>query len=152
MPTCAPELTAPSANEVRELAADWYHKLDVHAPLVDLLPLVSKDAVMKFPEATLRGLADFEGWYERVIRIFFDEVHTVKSVQLGAPKGNSAVTVQVVVHWEASVWNPPAHKSQRIKLDAYQTWVVARDEKSERAVITQYTVDKLVYDADSAKL
>jgi hypothetical protein len=132
------------------LAAQWYRKLDVHAPLVELLPLVDENAEMKFPEATLRGLADFENWYERVIRIFFDEVHTVKSVKTEMVE--EGARVKVVVRWEASVWNSPAATSQRIKLDAYQTWLVRRSETTGAPVIVQYTVDELKYDKDSARL
>jgi hypothetical protein len=142
--------TTITETEVRQLATQWYRKLDVHAPLVELLPMVHVDAEMKFPEATLRGLADFEAWYERVIRIFFDEVHTVRDVQV-EPQGES-VRVKVVVRWEASVWTPPAAYSQRIKLDAYQTWTVRRDEVTDRPVITEYIVDELVFDDDSARL
>jgi hypothetical protein len=105
---------------------------------------------MKLPEATLRGLADFESWYERVIRIFFDEVHTVKSVK--SELTDDGARVKVVVRWEASVWNPPAATSQRIKLDAYQTWTVRRSDTSGEPVIAQYTVDELKYDRDSARL
>lgn len=144
--------TAPlTSAEISALAAAWYRKLDVHAPLVELLPMVSADGLeMKFPEATLRTLAEFEGWYERVIRIFFDEVHTVKEVR--SEIDGDGANVKVVVHWEASVWNPPAAASQRIKLDAYQTWYVARSPETGKPVIVSYTVDELRYDADSAKL
>ena len=76
MPTATATETLTVA-EVKQLAAEWYRKLDVHAPLIELLPLVAEDAEMKFPEATLHGQAEFEGWYEGVIRIFFDEVHTL---------------------------------------------------------------------------
>lgn len=139
-----------TTQSVKKLAADWYHKLDVHAPLVELLPMVADDAEMKFPEATLKGLAEFEGWYERVIRIFFDEVHTLKQVDVKL--NGDAADVKVIVHWEASVWNPPAAKSQRIKLDAYQTWIVKRSPISGDPVIATYIVDRLEYTADSAKL
>jgi hypothetical protein len=137
--------------EVQTLAATWYKKLDVHAPLVELLPLVASEGLeMVFPEATLRSPAEFEGWYERVIRIFFDEVHTLKQVKPVITADGAEV--KVVVHWEASVWNPPAAASQRIKLDAYQTWRVVRDSDTDKPVIVRYTVDELKYDADSAKL
>jgi hypothetical protein len=140
-----------TAAEIQTLAAAWYKKLDVHAPLVELLPLVASEGLeMVFPEATLRSPAEFEGWYERVIRLFFDEVHTLKQVE--SKITDDGAHVQVVVHWEASVWNPPAAKSQRIKLDAYQTWRVVRDPQTDRPVIIRYTVDELKYDADSAKL
>jgi hypothetical protein len=150
MPTSSPVLSAPSAAEVKKLATEWYQKLDVHAPLVELLPLVAEDARFKFPEATLKGQADFEGWYERVIRLFFDEVHTLKSVDVVQTGGDA--NVKVVVHWEASVWTPPAAKSQRIKLDAFQTWVVRRCGETERPVIAKYVVDNLEFEKDSARL
>ena len=143
---------APLTNsEIKKLATDWYRKLDVHAPLAEVTPMItSKGLEMKFPEATLRTPADFAGWYDRVIRIFFDEVHNVKEV--AATITDEGADVKVVVHWEASVWHPPAANSQRIKLDAYQTWHVKRCPQTDRPVIVRYTVDKLDYAKDSARL
>jgi hypothetical protein len=138
-------------SEIKELTAVWYKKLDVHAPMVDVLPLLGEDGVeMKFPEATLYSLAEFEGWYQRVIRIFFDEVHTLKEVTVKMD-GDSA-KVHVVVEWQASVWNPPAANSARIKLDADQDWIVKRSPKTGKAVITTYIVNSLNYHEGSAKL
>jgi hypothetical protein len=138
-------------SEIKQLATDWYRKLDVHAPMVELLPMLAEDGLeMKFPEATLRGMADFESWYQGVIRIFFDEVHSVKEVKV-TPRGEGA-DVSVVVKWEASVWKPPAAESERIVLDAYQTWFVKRSPSSGKPVIARYTVDELVYADGSAKL
>jgi hypothetical protein len=145
-------MTAPlTEREVKELAALWYQKLDVHAPQADLQALVSQDDLeMQFPEATLRGPAEFGKWYEGVIRIFFDEVHRLKKVDVQLTL--EGAKVDVVVHWEASIWKTPAAKSDRIILDAYQTWFVKRCESTNRAVISRYTVDRLVYDKASAKL
>lgn len=138
-------------SEVQELAAEWYRKLDVHAPLVEVLPLLAEEEVeMKFPEATLHGLAEFEGWFERVIRIFFDEVHRLKEVTVKL-NGDTA-DVHVVVEWQASVWNPPAAKSARIMLDADQTWIVKKSPKTGKAVIATYIVNSLNYHEGSAKL
>lgn len=136
---------------IEQLAKDWYHKLDVHAPMVELLPMLA-DAELKmvFPEATVHGYAGFEGWYQRVIRIFFDEVHTVKKA--AATIHGDTATVDVVVQWEASVWNAPEAYSQRIKLDAYQTWEVAYRPDSQQTVVTSYSVDKMEYHEGSAKL
>ncbi|MDX1929743.1 MAG: hypothetical protein SFV81_24670 [Pirellulaceae bacterium] len=140
-----------TVDEVRQLAADWYRKLDVHAPLADVLPLLAEEhCEMVFPEATLSGLGDFERWYEGVIRIFFDEVHTLKDVTVDITEDGAKV--QVVVYWEASAWNAPAAKSKRIKLYAYQTWFVQRSHLTGKPVIAKYTVDKLEYCADSALL
>lgn len=137
--------------EVKKMVREWYQKLDVHAPMVELLPmLAAKGLVMKFPEATLKSLAEFEGWFQRVIRIFFDEVHTVKKSAVKI-KGNQA-KVDVIVKWEASVWNPPDRLSKRIKADAYQTWIVKLSPTTGKPVIASYSVDKLKYYPGSAKL
>lgn len=145
-------MSAPlTTQEIRELAEAWYRKLDVHAPMVEVLPMLSEGGVeMHFPEATLATMAEFEGWYQRVIRIFFDEVHTVKEVS--AEIDGDTARVHVVVEWQASIWNPPAASSARIKCDADQSWVVKRSPVSGKAVISVYTVNGLTYHEGSAQL
>jgi hypothetical protein len=144
-------LSGLTSVEISEFARNWYKKLDIHAPMVEILPfLASEGLVMKFPEATANGLADFESWYQRVIRIFFDEVHSVKEVTPDI-RGNQA-EVHVVVEWQASVWSPPQAKSSRIILDADQTWTVQRSLRTGGIEITNYTVNGLNYHEGSAKL
>lgn len=137
-------------QSIKSFAESWYKLLDVHAPQVELLPLLDNENLeMVFPEATVYGHAGFEGWFQRVIRIFFDEVHTVKLVEPIITE--STAVVKVIVHWEASVWNSPDANSKRIMLDAYQTWEV-KQLTDERIVITKYTVDQLQYAEGSASL
>jgi hypothetical protein len=134
---------------IENFAKTWYRKLDVHAPMVELLPMLAdKELKMVFPEATIYGWAGFESWFQKVIRIFFDEIHTVKVVE--PVISNDSAEVQVVVQWEASVWNPPAANSDRIVLDAFQTWTVQL--QNGELVISKYTVDKMEYHEGSAKL
>ncbi|MFQ5794609.1 MAG: hypothetical protein ACE5JP_06125 [Candidatus Bipolaricaulia bacterium] len=148
-------------SEVRQFVEDWYRKLDVHAPMSELLAMLADEELeMRFPEGTLYGHAEFGGWYQGsaensknypgVVNIFFDEVHTVKEVAVDI-SGDQA-NVKVVVKWEASVWNPPAAKSVRIILDAAQTWVMKRSPETSKPVIVTYIVDDLSYYEGSAKL
>lgn len=140
------ELTQES---IRDFAVRWYRLLDIHAPQVEFLPLLDdKELEMVFPEATIYGHAGFEGWFQRVIRIFFDEVHTVKNAD-AVITGNQA-DVKVVVQWEASLWNAPEAYSKRIVCDAYQTWVMKVLEG--KLVISKYVVDEIIYHEGSATL
>jgi hypothetical protein len=141
----------PTDSDIRKFVEAWYRKLDVHVPMVELLPLLADDGLeMVFPEATVRGHAGFEGWYQRVIRIFFDEVHEVTRVDIDRIEGGANLTI--VVHWQASVWNPPAPNSARINLDAYQRWVVRFSPPTGQTMVTTYVVDSLEYREGSAKL
>lgn len=145
--TLAPLSTA----EVKEMAIAWYRKLDVHAKLDEFVPFLAEEGVeMRFPEATVYGFDGFRDWYEKVVNIFFDEAHTVKSVTIESQ--NQPSEVKVVVKWEATVWNPPAAKSKRITLDAYQTWYVVRSPITGKPVIQTYIVDSLDYYPGSAEL
>jgi hypothetical protein len=147
------QLAPLNEQEVRDMVIDWYKKLDVHAPEVDILPLVSEGELkMVFPEATLTSLAEFEGWFQRVIRIFFDEVHTMQELNVNISPDGSRADIKLVVYWEASVWNPPDRYSKRLMMDAYQTWVVKRSPKSGLPVIVSYVVDKLDPKPGSAPL
>ncbi|MBW4578385.1 MAG: hypothetical protein KME42_02290 [Tildeniella nuda ZEHNDER 1965/U140] len=138
-------------TEVREFAEAWYRKLDVHEPLENYRPLLAEEVELVFPEATVKGFEGYAGWYDRVINIFFDEVHTVKETTLTSVSDEKA-TVKVVVKWEASVWKPPAPNSERIVLDAYQTWVVVRSPATGKPAILTYIVDSLDYAPGSATL
>jgi len=130
--------------EVRQLVTEWYKDLDVHAPLVDLVAKVSVQGLeMRFPEATLNTVAEFGGWYEGVIRTFFDEVHALRELEITIPEGGNRADIKLVVYWEASRWNPPAAHSERLLIDAYQTWVVERSETSGLPVVKTYIVDEL---------
>jgi hypothetical protein len=138
-------------ESIQTFAEDWYRKLDVHAPMVEVLPMLVDDGLeMVFPEATVYGHAGFEAWFQRVIRIFFDEEHKVLQVDSDIKDDNTAIS-KVVVHWEASVWNAPEAYSKRIKLDAYQTWGV-KEGPDGKPQITLYTVDDLKYHEGSAEL
>lgn len=133
-----------------EFATIWYKKLDVHVPMVEILPMLADEELeMVFPEVTVYGYAGFEGWFQKVIRLFFDEVHTVKVVE-PVIRGSTA-TVKVVVQWEASMWNAPEAYSKRIVTDAYQTWEMKINDTGT-LVITKYVVDGLEYHEGSATL
>jgi hypothetical protein len=128
--------------EIEDLADRWYKALDVHAPVEELHGmLLDEGNEMMWPEGPTHGHAEFTGWYDRVTRIFFDEVHTLKKVESNID-GDSA-EVEVVVNWQARVWNPPAPKSEWLGFDAYQTWEVVRSPENGRAVIKRYVVDNL---------
>lgn len=139
-------------NEIKALAEKWYRLLDVHAPVTELLPLLHETELeMRFPEATLRGQGEFSEWLAGVVRIFFDEEHTLKEVKADVVSEDTA-SVKVVVNWKARRWKAPAAKSEFIDFDAYQTWVVKRSPATGRAVISTYIVDKLDPQPGSAEL
>ncbi|WP_306210650.1 nuclear transport factor 2 family protein [Actinoplanes sp. RD1] len=135
-------MTTFTQDTVRTAVASWYDLLDRHVPLEEALTrLVDEGLEMRFPEATARGHAGFADWYKAVTNRFFDEVHTVTSVEFldFAP---DRATVKVVVNWQATIWNPPAAKSRWLGFDAYQTWEVVPGELGTPLVKT-YIVDAL---------
>lgn len=137
--TPLPSLTE---SEVRQFVSDWYQKLDVHVSTEEILPLLIGESLeMQLPETTLHGLDDFKGWYDRVIHTFFDEVHTLQTVDI-TTKSDRA-DVHLVVRWEASRWNAPAAKSERLAFDADQRWEIARSPLTQKPAIATYIVDAL---------
>ena len=140
-------------TELEDFIAHWYRQLDIHAPMVELLPLLADTELeMSFPEGQASGYQGFEQWYQRVIRIFFDEVHTVKAITPTPANNNETVDVNVIVQWEASIWNPPASQSERINCDAYQRWRVKRSPETGNPIIISYIVDRIEYHEGSARL
>jgi Ser/Thr protein kinase RdoA (MazF antagonist) len=77
------------------------------------------------------------------LRTYFDEVHTIQKLEITLHEDCSEATAKIVVTWEASRWNSPAPASERLMMDATQTWLVRRDPASGRAVIVSYIVDHI---------
>ena len=122
-------------DEVKQLVEKWYLELlDTHAPTEQL--------EMRFPEETAHGWEGFRKWYERIINTFFDEVHTIKELEV-TTEGDRA-KVNVLVNWQAHTWTPPAPKSQWLGFDAGQTWVVKRSPATGQPVVVTYIVDTFV--------
>lgn len=127
--------------EIEAFVADWYHKLDIHAPADRLVALVDERVEMQFPEGTVRGAEQFRAWYEGVIRLFFDELHTVTRVGIDWQDGRCLL--DVVVNWQARRWRPPAPRSEWIGFDAYQRWEMTVSPNDGRPVVSRYIVDEL---------
>lgn len=128
--------------EVKQLVDDWFLKLDVHANVKELLPLLANENLeMQFPEGTLRGQNELKTWYARIIHTFFDEVHTLQTLDITTTRDRAEV--QLVVRWEASRWNAPAPKSEKLAFDAAQRWVVTRSPATQQPAIVTYIVDSL---------
>ncbi|MEY4520372.1 MAG: hypothetical protein RLZZ499_2972 [Cyanobacteriota bacterium] len=149
-------LTTLTESEVKQFVNDWYLKLDVHAPISEVLPLLAGETLeMQLPETTLHGLDGFRSWYDRVIHTFFDEVHTLQTLDITidgdrvlkdtAPHIAKAephrAYIHLIVRWEASRWNAPAPKSERLSFDAAQRWVVERSPETQQPAIVTYIVD-----------
>jgi len=127
-------------TEVRKLADAWFVALNDKAALRPMVNMLAPEGlVMKFPETTVHGIEGFKGWRRDVRHKFFDQSHTIR--QWDVRLDGSRAHVSVVVRWEASTWQPPAARSERIVADAGQTWTVVRWPGSGRAVIQLYSVD-----------
>ena len=125
-------------QEMQNFAIAWYAALDRHDPIEQVISFLDDDSlVMKFPEGTFHGLSGFRHWYETVIHRFFDEEHSVRSVEV-ASDGAGLVQVEVVVNWQARVWDPPAARSTWLGFDATQTWTVGAAQG--RPKIREYAV------------
>ena len=128
--------------EVRKFVADWYHALDVHVPPEDALAMTAEEGLeFHIPEGVFRGREGFSEIYHNWTHTFFDEIHTLKDVQVSL--NGAQADLKVVVNWQGRVWNPPAAKSEDLNFDAYQTWVVVRSPQTNKAVIKSYIVDEL---------
>jgi len=122
--------------------AEWYRALDRHDEISDVLPYLVDDGLeLHFPEGIYCGHDGFRKWYEAVTHRFFDEVHEVRRV-VGQPWVNDRTSLQVVVNWQARVWDPPRPNSAWLGFDAYQTWDVVRGRDGRPRVLT-YVVNNL---------
>jgi hypothetical protein len=138
-------------DEVKQLVATWYTKLDVHPPVAEMLPMLAdENLTMQLPETTLHGRADFLKWYDGVIHKFFNEVHVLKEINMRITAKRAEV--DLIVNWQAHTWKAPAANSQWLGFDATQHWIVERSEKTQQPIIITYIVEQFLPMAESSTL
>jgi hypothetical protein len=134
-------VTAPTEAELAEWVAEWYRALDRHDPVEEVLGYLVDDGLeLRFPEGTFTGHDGFRSWYDAVTNRFFDESHEVRRA-VARSWADGRATVDVVVAWEAHVWDPPAPHSAWLGFEAVQTWEVRQDPDGLRVVT--YAVEEL---------
>ena len=144
-------VAAPTQAELTEWVAEWYRALDRHEPVEEVLDyLVDEGLELRFPEGVFRGHAGFRQWYDAVLHRFFDETHEVRRATARSWRDGRA-TVDVVVNWQAHIWDPPAAHSAWLGFDAVQTWEVRLDPDGRLRVVT-YSVEDLQPMPGSASL
>jgi hypothetical protein len=113
----------------------WFDLLSEHAPIEQLLPLVSDaDLEMVFPEATLRSRDEFQRWYETVGNAYTDQGHVVKELDVHDVMDRADVALSVV--WTATQRSDGAHLAYRVN----QSWQLRRSPGNGEPVITRYRV------------
>lgn len=121
--------SAITEDRIKQLVAAWYLALDQHAPIQVCYDMLADEGLnVQFPDGDIHDHASFKVWYDRVTNLFFDENHTVQTVEAKI-SGDEAV-VDVVVGWQASWWEAPAAKSKRVSMDATQRWSVRPSKKN----------------------
>src|SRR5947207_1129865 len=99
--TIAPE-------QIQQFATGWFHALDVHVPLQECLSMLSKDGLhMHFPDGDIGDSAAFGKWYERVTHLFFDEQHTILTIEV-VKDAADRTDLQLLVRWHSGWWEAPA--------------------------------------------
>ena len=141
-------------QQIKSFVAAWYRALDFHVPLDEIYTLLAdKGLNMQFPDGNMKDYASFKLWYDRVTNLFFDENHYVQTVDAKID-GDDAV-LDIVVGWQASLWEAPSAKSKRVSMDATQRWTVRRSKKNAfglEIVTYNATVEPFKYTPGFARL
>lgn len=146
--------TSISVEQLERFVSAWYLALDQHVPVEECYRLVASDGLhMRFPDGDIHDFASFKRWYDGVTHRFFDEQHHVQDVAFRIQ--GDAAEVNVTVGWQASWFDPPAAKSNRLSLDATQRWTVRRSDRNAHGleiVTYEATVEPFRYAPGFARL
>jgi hypothetical protein len=128
--------------EIKTLIYTWFKNLTEHAPVEELLALVSleDDLLIEFPDNPIKNEVQFRNWYKVVTNLFFDEQHVIQMLDISL-SGNMAI-VKIIVNWQAKTWNAPSPYSNWEGYNVHQDWVVKKDSVTGKALILKYKVGK----------
>ena len=120
-------------EEVRNVILKWGRILNEHGPIADYLPIVAEEGFeIRFRDQVWRGISGLEA-HKEVKRQFFDEEHNYQSITVTL-LGDRAEVKDVMV-WEASHWQDPAPRSERIIGTFNHAWIFIRSPRTGLPVI-----------------
>jgi ketosteroid isomerase-like protein len=127
-------------QSVGAMVVSWFAALDRKDPAEAVTGFFDLDRLyLKFPEGEFRGRNGFLRWYSAAMSTYFDTKHTLHAVDVDiAADGTAEVRLQVT--WQASTWQPPAARSERLGFDIQQSWRVVPDEDG-RPQVRSYVVE-----------
>ncbi len=136
-------MSAITEDEVRQLIHQWGRLHDEHAPLSAFLPIIAEEGFeIQFGEDVWQGYAGLEA-HQELKRQFFDEAHIYQWIDVKTA-GDQA-EAKSVMQWEASVREPPAPRSTRIKAVLHHSWLIKRSPRTGKPVIARSVVDSFKY-------
>ena len=140
-------MTLITKDEISNLGCRFYEIIDKHEPIenfIELLSINDSDYKIVLPGVELNDLNGTNSWYKRMVGGYFNGSHMIYSVDLESANDHSA-EAKIVLVWTASLWNPPASKSESVNILTYTTWKV--EKVSEGGVsglkIISYVIDRL---------
>ena len=146
-------LTSLTEAEVRDLAVEFYRKIDLHVPVEEFLSILTEEEEelkIILPNVEIKSFVDLRAWWDRMIRFCFDGSHNIYDVELVSASDTEA-KAKILLIWEAKVWNPPAPKSERISILTYTTWTVKRSPKTQKPIVATYVLDAVKYAGGSVQ-
>ncbi len=128
--------------EVKVLVYEWFSKLDVHAPIEEILPMIADDGLeMRFPEATIRSHDDFRRVYNEWINSYFDEIHQLRELEIEI--SSDYADIKLIGYWQVHTWNSPSPRSELLAYNAIQSWILKRSPDTSKPIIVTYIVESL---------
>jgi hypothetical protein len=126
--------TTLAQEELIQFGKIWYERLNRHADVEELLPMVSDTLLeMVFPDSTIQNHNDFRTWYEAVGRTYYDQDHTVEKFDITI---SDAARIDVIVVWKSTKYSDNTTAAFRIP----QTWILTKSLTTSKPVITKYIV------------
>jgi len=138
-------------RQTRQLVTDWYRKLDIHAPASEVVALLAAEGLeFRLPEGTIQGREGFIKWYEGVIRLFFDETHSLQELNVVAVRRRRGGDLGGALAGPAL--EAPRRSKRMARLRRHPTLVRHAVAGDGRPVIRTYVVELLVPREGSATL
>ncbi len=127
-----------SNETIEKFVQEWFDLLNGHAPVDQLLPLVSNsDLEMVFPERTLRNHTDVREWYDVVGKTYTNQQHIIEELHSDEKANNTEVSLKVV--WKAEQKSDGSPLAFR----ATQSWLLKKSPETDRPLIVKYYVQSL---------
>ena len=126
--------------EIYKFILEWFDLITNQKIVDELIERLDENGFeLKFPETTITDVEEFKNWYKTVKNQYFNQVHNVKNIDIEISKNQADIIL--TLNWEAHSRDVENPYSKKINCDVIQSWVIAKNKKTNKPIIKKYIVN-----------
>ena len=127
-----------SQNDIAAFVYRWFASFDHQLDRRYLLPFLSNNINISYPDFTINSLDDFNKWYDNVIANINFNSHTISNLKIENTQPNNWIVDFDIL------WNAKTYANEKISQNIHQSWLLNVVKKKQKNIIIVQSIKTFI--------